>query len=186
MGDPASVFGMDGWPFWLVVAALYVIVMGRSHATYWLGRAVPAGAKLETDRRIGPRWWLRLLDRMQERSSTPRAQRGADLVHRWGPVGVAVTYPAAGLHTAVLLAAGILKMPYLRFTAASLVGSALWAALWSTVGLGAFWAITRSWWTAAALVVAVAAGFALHWYRRRTRRSAPVVPDDADQSPAAP
>ena len=166
---------MDGWPFWLVVIALYVSVMGRSHATYWIGRAVAAGARLETERRVGPAWWLRLLDKMDARSRTPKAQRGSELVHRWGPVGVAVTYPVAGLSTAVLAAAGILKMPYLRFTAASLVGSALWTALWATVGLGAFWAATSSWWGAGGLVVLVAAIVGFVVVRRRNAG----VPDDA-------
>ena len=166
---------MDGWPFWLVVIALYVSVMFRSHGTYWLGRAVSAGAQLETERRIGPRWWLGLLDRIEARSSSPRGQHGTRLVHRWGPVGVAVTYPVVGLTTAVLVAAGLVRMPYPRFTVASLVGSALWTAVWSTVGFGALWAATRSWWSAAALLVGLAIGV-VGLARRRTR--AVVEPQD--------
>ena len=158
---------MGGWPFWLVVAALYVIVMCRSHATYWAGRAVSAGARLETERRIGPRQWLRLLDRIDAWSASPRAQRGTALVHRWGPLGVAVTYLTVGLHTAVLVAAGLVRMPYLRFTVASLFGSALWAVVWSTVGLGAILAVTRSWWGAAALVVVWLAVGSVVLLRRR-------------------
>ncbi len=160
---------MDGWPFWLVVVVLYVSVMLRSHGTYWLGRAVSAGARLGTERRLGPRWWLGLLDRIEARSKAPQGQHATRLVHRWGPVGVAVTYPAVGLTTAVTAAAGIVKMPYLRFTVASLVGSVLWTAVWSTVGFGALWAVTRSWWGALALVVVLVVGWAVLRLRRQAQ-----------------
>ncbi|MCL2467670.1 MAG: VTT domain-containing protein [Micrococcales bacterium] len=175
MNDPASVFGMDGWPFWLVVVALYVSIMARSHATYWLGRAVPAGAQLEAEKRIGPAWWLRRLDKIEASTRTPRAQRGAALVHRWGPVGVAVTYPVVGLTTAVLVAAGLVKMPYVRFTVASLFGSALWTAVWAG-GLAAIWAATRSWWGIAVLAVLVVAVVGVVVMRRRGGAEPEAVP----------
>ncbi len=167
--DLTTTSWMNEWPFWLVVIVLYLSVMGRSHGTYWLGRAAAAGARLETERRIGPRRWLALLDKIEARSSSPQGRRATRLVHRWGPVGVAATYPVVGLTTAVLAAAGLVRMPYLRFTVASLFGSALWTAIWSTVGFGALWAVTRSWWSAAALLVALVAAGAVVLVRRRSR-----------------
>lgn len=160
---------MSGWPFWLVVIVLYGSVMFRSHATYWLGRAVSAGARLETERRIGPRWWLGLLDKIEARSDSPQGRHATRLVHRWGPLGVAATYPVVGLTTAVLAAAGLVRMPYLRFTVASLVGSALWTAIWSTVGFGALWAVTRSWWSAAALLLLLLVAGSVILLRRRAQ-----------------
>jgi membrane protein DedA with SNARE-associated domain len=178
---------MSGWPFWLVVVALYVIVMCRSHATYWLGRAVSAGARLGTERRVGPRRWLRLLDRIDAWSASPQARRGTALVHRWGPLGVAVTYLTVGLHTAVLVAAGLVRMPYLRFTVASLFGSAAWAVVWSTVGLGAVWAVTRSWWGVAALVVVgLVVGFVVRRRRRTRAQDASEAQDVVGRSTAVP
>jgi membrane protein DedA with SNARE-associated domain len=180
MEDPAAAYGLGGKPFWLVVLALFVIVLVRSHATFWLGRAVAAGAQLETERRVGPRWWLALLDRIDGWSRTPRAARGLTTVHRWGPLAIAPAYVVVGLQTAVLLAAGLLRMPYARFVPASLVGAGAWALVWSTVGMGAVWAAValaaRSGWVLAAVVVGLlAAVTALAVRRRRGGRATAVL-----------
>jgi membrane protein DedA with SNARE-associated domain len=171
MDDPAAAYGLGGRPFWFVVLALFVIVTARSHATFWIGRAVARGAELETTHRVGPRWWLATLDRIDAWSATPGAARGLALVHRWGPLAVAPAYVVVGLQTAVLLAAGLLKMPYARFVPASLVGAGAWALVWSTVGMGALWAAVglaaRSGWALAAAVGAVALVVAALLVRRR-------------------
>ena len=44
MTDVAAAYGMAGRPMWFVFAALFVIVMARSHLFYWLGRGVYTGA----------------------------------------------------------------------------------------------------------------------------------------------
>lgn len=41
----AAAYGMAGWPFWAVVAGLFVVVMARSHLFYWVGRGVLGGAR---------------------------------------------------------------------------------------------------------------------------------------------
>jgi hypothetical protein len=41
---------MGGWPFWAVIAGLFVVVMARSHLFYWVGRGVTSGAARLADR----------------------------------------------------------------------------------------------------------------------------------------
>lgn len=77
-----------------------------------------------------------------------------------------------GVQTAVFVGSGLLRMPYLRFTLASIPGSIAWALIWGTVGLGVVWgavrlAATSPWGFAAA--VAVVAGVVVAVLLRRAR-----------------
>jgi membrane protein DedA with SNARE-associated domain len=193
--DVAAAYGMGGWPFWAVVAGLFVVVMARSHLFYWLGRGVLGGARrfvhAHDDGADGvaagpaadvaavpaadagaPAAPPRRVDRLLR---TPLARRGVALVHRWGPLAVTAAYLTVGVQTAVFVAAGLVRMPYVRFVAASIPGSVAWALVWGTVGLGAVWAAVRlaaasPWALAAALVVAVTAAVVLVVRRRRRAR----------------
>ncbi|GAA3807718.1 DedA family protein [Cellulomonas soli] len=176
MTDVAEAYGLGGLPIAGVLAALFLIVLARSHGTYWLARAV---TRVGTSGR-GPAWWRALLVRADGWSATPGARRGRALVHRWGPVAVTAAYVTVGLQTAVMLAAGLLRMPYLRFTLASLPGAAAWAVIWGTVGLGAVWGAVRlaaaSPWALAVVLLAVAVGVVLRWRTRRAAVADPAAP----------
>jgi membrane protein DedA with SNARE-associated domain len=172
MDDPATLVGLQGRPVWLVLLALWAVVLLRSHATYWVGRAVAHGAKVETQRRIGPTWWLAALDRVDAWSQTPSARRGLDRVHRFGPYAVAPAYLTVGLQTATVLSAGLVSMPYRRFIPASLVGGAGWAILWGSAGFvvldTASWVLRQPWGMAALIALAVAVVALV--FMRRSRR----------------
>ncbi len=191
---------MAGWPFEAVIAALFVIVMGRSHAIYWLGRGVSGGTSALATRVAhghdttpgggvgaaedaaaddpGGRQ-----DRIRRMLTSPTARRGLTLVHRWGPFAVTLAYLTVGLQSAVFAGAGLLRMPYLRFTLASVPGSIAWAFVWGTVGLGAVWAAVAlaaesPWALAGVLVLIAALVTAVVLRRRRTaRRSSSAVAD---------
>ena len=66
--------------------ALFVIVMLRANATYWLGRGAAAG---------GRRW------RKSEGEGSPAWQRARALVNRWGPIAVVLCFFTVGIQTAV-------------------------------------------------------------------------------------
>ncbi|MEO7752340.1 MAG: VTT domain-containing protein [Terracoccus sp.] len=140
-------------PFWQAFAALWVIVMGRSTATYAVGRGAITG-------------WSR---RRGEAATLARAQRW---VARLGPVAVALSYLTIGIQTAVHLSAGVVRMPLRLYLPAAVVGSLAWAALYATAGLAVLqaWlaAETGSWWGVAALVVLALAGLAA-WLVTRHR-----------------
>ena len=179
-----AAYGLDGMPVVLALVCLFLIVLARSHATYWAGRAVARGATSEGVARRGPPRWPRTVERTASAASRPGVQRGVRLVHRWGPVAVTLAYVTVGVQTAVFIGAGLVRMPYLRFTVASLPGAAAWALIWGTVGAGAVWAAlslgTGTLWDV--LVLAVVVGLvtgALLTVRRRRRPTAPVaVPVD--------
>ncbi|WP_454049218.1 DedA family protein [Cellulomonas sp. Marseille-Q8402] len=184
MTDTAAAYGMGGWPFWAVIAGLFAVVMARSHLFYWLGRGVLGGAARLADRTAdspgpaddaaaatGRRAHVVRLMR------TPTARRGLAMVHRFGPFAVTLAYLTVGVQTAVFVGAGLVRMPYPRFTLASLPGAVAWAFVWGTVGLGAVWAgvrlATASPWGLGAVLLVLAALVAWVLLRRRAHRATP-------------
>lgn len=176
-GDPLSAYGLGGAPLGLAVAALFLIVMARSHATYWAGRGVTRGAQAVQRAERGFRWWRSTVQRLERWTDSPAAHHGMRLVQRWGPVAVTVAYLTVGVQTAVFASAGIVRMRYASFTIASVPGALAWAVIWATIGLGALWAAVRLFVASPGVLVALllavgAAGIVLA--RRRRRPEAPV------------
>jgi membrane protein DedA with SNARE-associated domain len=167
-------------PFWQAFAALFVIVLTRSTATYWLGRGATA-TWLRSRRRSGPA----TADARQgsatpesedaHRPDTARTARAELLLRRLGPVAVTLSYLTIGIQTAVHLTAGVMRMPLPLYLPAAVVGSALWAAIYASIGLAVVqaWlaAEAGSWWAVAVLVAVVVAALSA-WAVRRRRRAA--------------
>lgn len=118
-------------PFGIAFATLFVIVMLRGNATYWLGRGALSGGKLSA--------------RMAHRLEGPVMQRAQRFSARFGVVAVPLSFLTVGLQTAILFSAGFTLMPLRRFLPAVTVGCVLWALLYSTVGMVGWAAITALW-----------------------------------------
>ena len=172
-------YHLGGVPVGLAIAGLFVIVMARSHGTYWAGRGVVRGAQGVDRLDRTPAWWHSAMTWLEAKTGTDAARRGLGLVRRWGAPAITLAYLTVGLQTAIFAAAGLVKMPYLRFTVASIPGALVWAVVWATVGFGAVWAavnlLAASPWAFVAVAVVLAAAIgSLVWYRLRRRASAPV------------
>lgn len=128
-------------PFAVVVGALFVIVMLRANATYWLGRAILAGT--------GRSRWSRILD-----SRTYAV--GANWINRWGAPAVALSFLTVGVQTMVNLSAGAARMPLRRYLPSVAVGSVIWALMYGTVGFVGVIAVRRLWAYSPALTTASA------------------------------
>lgn len=146
-------------PFPLIVAALFVIVLTRSNATYWAGRLVARGAS----RTRAARWM-----------ATPGYRRAADRLNRWGALVVAASFLTIGVQTAINLAAGANRMPLVRYIPATVVGSTAWAFLYGTVGFVGFEALATLWEHSPLLAVGIAAlaAIGLAWFVLRQLRRA--------------
>ena len=142
--------------------ALFVIVMLRANATYWLGRGAAAG---------GRRW------RKSEGEGSPAWQRARALVNRWGPIAVVLCFFTVGIQTAVNATAGVTRMPLRRYLPAVTVGCIIWAFMYGTVGFIGWYAVVRLWERSPALTVAVlAAGAAVVVWVVTRRDRAEAVP----------
>lgn len=152
---------VDGWPVWAVFGAFFVIAMLRSNATYWAGRGLRAGG--------AHTGMARHLDR-------PAVIRTEAFVDRWGAPVVALSFLTVGVQTLVNAAAGALRMPLGHYLPATVVGSLLWAMLYTSVGVALWRAISSgAWWWLLVLVGVVGFVAALtHWVgRAATRRPDP-------------
>lgn len=158
----------DDFPFAASLAFLFFLGMARGQGTYWLARVVTEQALLRTHPVGG---WRAKLHRWLSGGAT---DRGRAILSRWGLAAVPLCYLTIGIQTIVLATAGVIRIPWGRFTLAQIPGAAAWAVIYSTIGFAvwaAAWqaAVLHHWWLAAALAVAiVTVGIvALRWRRPR-------------------
>jgi membrane protein DedA with SNARE-associated domain len=133
----------DSWPYAATFLLFFASAMVRSHLTYWAGRGLRAGGE-RTE-----------LSRHLDRPAVAAAER---FVRRVGAPAVTLSFLTVGFQTAVIAASGALRMPLTRFEPAAVVGSLVWAAVYTTVGF----AVVEAWLTGSAgswllLVVGLAA-----------------------------
>ena len=127
-------------PLAVVVLALFVIVMLRANGTYWLGRALAAGARRSR--------WEKVLE-------SRHYATGARWLNRWGAPAVSLSFLTIGIQTKVNLAAGVARMPLRRYLPAVIVGCVMWAFLYGTVGFIGWVAVGALWDRSPALTVAL-------------------------------
>src|SRR5690625_454270 len=121
MGDGVwySPMTWDGPWIW-VWLALYFIVLCRAGGTHLIGRAVRNGVSR-----------IKSIQRLLASASYQRAER---LLDRWGPPAVSVSFLTIGFQTAINLASGVIRMRWYRYLPALLIGGALWATVYTTIG----------------------------------------------------
>ena len=172
---------LDDSPVGITFAALFCIVFLRAQGTYWIGRAVTAGL---------------LHTRVAAWMTSPRMTKAIEALNRWGLPVVTVSFLTIGFQTVVNAAAGLIRMPWLRYTLAMLVGCAAWAAIYATVGIAAFEAslalAARSPWALVAVlavllgvVVAVVVVRARSHGRKQSREHSADIETDIDSDTAA-
>lgn len=118
------------WPWVWAWLTLFVIVLLRAGATWGIGRAVAAGALRRKD---GGR-----------REPGPRVQRAAERVEQWGPPVVTLSFLTVGAQTVVNLGAGLARMGWVRYAMGLVPGAAIWATIWTTLGVGVVSAATKA------------------------------------------
>jgi membrane protein DedA with SNARE-associated domain len=137
---------VDGWPYAAVFALFFASGMARSNLTYWAGRGLRYGG--------GRSRFGRHLDR-------PAVLGAETVVRRFGAPLVVLAFLTVGVQTAVNAAAGSLRMPLRRYVPATVVGSLLWATLYTTVGLTVLGTVLGGgspwWWAVTAVLVALVA-----------------------------
>jgi membrane protein DedA with SNARE-associated domain len=113
---------LDGTPFAITFAVLFGIVLLRAQATYWIARGVTTGV-------LHTRWAAKV--------TGPRTTRAIASLNRWGLPLVTISFLTIGLQTVVNAAAGLIRMPWIRYTIAMLIGCIAWALIYATVGIAA-------------------------------------------------
>lgn len=155
----------ENLPILEAIGFLFVVVMLRANATYWIGRGLFGGMARS---------------RFAHRIDGPAMRRAERFMARWGIFAVPLSFLTVGIQTAVNASAGITRVPLVRYLPAVTVGALIWAVVYATVGLAAFAAAfllaVRSPWVLAGAAVLIGLGAFLIW-RRRTRPETVVVID---------
>ena len=167
--DPRDAYHLGSVPLGVAVAGLFVIVMARSHGTYWAGRGVVRGAQaVARAARARPAGGTPPIRRLEAWTDTAqRPARASTWCGAGAPIAVTLAYLTVGLQTAIFAAAGLVKMPYLRFAIASVPGALVWAVVWATIGFGAVWGaialFATSPWALAGAVLLVRRSWSAGW-----------------------
>ncbi|MDN5558714.1 MAG: VTT domain-containing protein [Ruaniaceae bacterium] len=155
-------------PFVGVYLTLLFIVFCRAQGTYWLGRW---GAKLAVDR-VKPKGAFG--QRMLGWLDSSATDTGIRSIHKWGLVVLPFSFLTVGFQTVVNAGAGLLRIPWWKYTSAMFLGCMAWALIYSTIGF-AVWgaalaAAAGSPWGIAAMVALAGVIAATMWVSRRRRR----------------
>ena len=153
---------MSDWPVVPLFAFLYALAFLRGSATYAVGRGVRGAADNRT--RLG---------------ESDKVRWAEGVVSRYGSPVVSLCFLTVGVQTAIIGAAGTLRMPLKRFVPALLVGALFWATIYVSVGftvVEAFWG-GRTWLLVAGVVALVAlalvAGRLREWFATRGESPTP-------------
>ena len=110
----------DALPIEVALAFMWVVGIVRTSIVYALGAlAAEGGARL---------------DRIRKAMDSPLYRKARRLINRWGVIAVPLCFLTVGLQTAVIITTGFTKMPLCRWVPAMLVGTFMWACIYTTIG----------------------------------------------------
>ena len=110
----------DALPIEVALAFIWVVGIVRTSIVYALGAlAAEGGARL---------------DRIRKAMDSPLYRKARRLINRWGVIAVPLCFLTVGLQTAVIITTGFTKMPLRRWVPAMLVGTFMWACIYTTIG----------------------------------------------------
>ena len=110
----------DALPIEVALAFMWVVGIVRTSIVYALGvLAAEGGARL---------------DRIRKAMDSPLYRKARRLINRWGVIAVPLCFLTVGLQTAVIITTGFTKMPLRRWVPAMLVGTFIWACIYTTIG----------------------------------------------------
>ena len=157
-------FAREG--IWLFVF-LFVVVLLRAQATYWLARGAASGAVLATGRQG-------FLGTMARWFDGPIPRKGAAMLDKWGLIVIPLCFLTVGIQTAVNAGAGLVRMRWSTYTIAMIPGCVLWALLYGLGTLAVFAAAIRAvagspWGWAGLTLIATLIAAKIAWGRRKRR-----------------
>ena len=110
----------DALPIEVALAFMWVVGIVRTSIVYALGMLAAEG---------GARF-----DRIRKAMDSPLYRKARAFINRWGVIAVPLCFLTVGLQTAVIITTGFTKMPLRRWVPAMLVGTFMWACIYTTIG----------------------------------------------------
>ena len=150
---------------------MWVVGIVRTSIVYALGAlAAEGGARL---------------DRIRRAMDSPLYRKARRLINRWGVIAVPLCFLTVGLQTAVIITTGFTKMPLRRWVPAMLVGTFMWACIYTTIGFAILAALGLEPWMfplALAIVITAMVVAAQLRERRINRETVENAPESAPRT----
>ncbi len=151
-------------PVVFVYLFLFFGALSRSQATYWLGRYM--GHFVMTRGRPTGGWRLKLYRRIHSDST----QHAVEIVRLRGWPMVPLSFLTVGFQSLIQISAGLIRMTWGRYTAASIPGCLVWALIYTTIGWAVWQAAIRAATGSPYMLVGAAILVAVFVLWRRNRR----------------
>jgi len=119
-------------PYWLLLTVLSLGAMARGQLVYWIGRV----ATEQTLRRTHPAGGWR--ERAHRWLSDGGADAGIVVIRRWGLIAIPFSYVTIGLQSMIQAGAGVLRIPWWKYTLAQIPGALAWGAIYASFGFFAW------------------------------------------------
>ena len=108
------------------------------------------------------------LARIRNAMNSPLYRKARAFINRWGVIAVPLCFLTVGLQTAVIITTGFTKMPLRRWVPAMLVGTFMWAGIYTTIGFAILAALgLEPWMFPLALAVVITAMVVVAQLRER-------------------
>lgn len=158
------------------VALLFMWIVGivRTCLVYWVAALAAKGSAR--------------LHRIREAMERPLYRKARAFINRWGVIAVPLCFLTVGFQTAVIITTGFTRMPLRRWIPAMLIGTLMWAAIYTTIGFAILAALGLEPWmfpVALALVVAGAVIISAVREKRIDRKGTAEELNEAEAHPRA-
>jgi len=118
----------------------------------------------------------------------PLYRKARAFINRWGVIAVPLCFLTVGFQTAVIITTGFTRMPLRRWIPAMLIGTLMWAAIYTTIGFAILAALGLEPWmfpVALAFVVAGAVIISVVREKRIDRKGTAEELNEAEAQPRA-
>lgn len=151
---------------------MWIVGIVRTSLVYWVAALAAKGSAR--------------LHRIREAMERPLYRKARAFINRWGVIAVPLCFLTVGFQTAVIVTTGFTRMPLRRWIPAMLVGTLMWAGIYTTIGSAILAALGLEPWmfpVALAFVVAGAVVISVAREKRLDREGAAEDLDDTDALP---
>ena len=99
---------------------MWIVGIVRTSLVYWVAALAAKGSAR--------------LHRIREAMERPLYRKARAFINRWGVIAVPLCFLTVGFQTAVIITTGFTRMPLRRWIPAMLIGTLMWAAIYTTIG----------------------------------------------------
>lgn len=151
---------------------MWIVGIVRTCLVYWVAALAAKGSAR--------------LHRIREAMERPLYRKARTFINRWGVIAVPLCFLTVGFQTAVIVTTGFTRMPLRRWIPAMLMGTLMWAAIYTTIGFAILAALGLEPWMFPVALACVVAGAVIISVVREKRIDRQGTAEDLNEAEAQP